>query len=271
MSSFGVLDRSTKTSRMLVTFAWGASGIRRYTDWTSPVSFLGERFESVPSMEIGWPENSGALKEKPFTITLPLDLFTTRISSGEPHQIIRVAVREYVIGEQDSSADIIFNGYAARAKRSADAQSGTVRIECSNIKQRFNIPLGLMITGFCQHTFGEDGCDSFRKVALTETRQVVAIDRNRITLEALNAITPWRRGYVELDELRIGIRDYDTLIDPNQLVLVRDAPTSWLGQDVDCVPGCMKDIDACRAHLNEERFLGAGIAIPSYHPVIETQ
>ncbi|MGE3795917.1 MAG: phage BR0599 family protein [Dehalococcoidia bacterium] len=272
MSNPAAFDRPDKTSAMLVRFTWGAANERLYTDWTHMQEVLGRRYESAPTMEIEWPANTGGLRDQPFVVTLPIDAFTTRLSDVYPHAQVRMEVREFVVGEQDAYADVVWSGKVKRCRRSSEGLSGSVRIEGVGIKSDLEVPLGMPSTPECIWTFGGVGCASPRKASLTITgSRVTSLDRNVMTVDAILPSTPWVRGYVERDGLTVTIRDYDMLLAPNTLQLAKAPPPEWFGALVTLVPGCRKTIDACRTdHSNEEHFMGCGVKIPAYHPIIES-
>lgn len=252
---------------MLVTFTYGATpNVIRYTDWTSPVSLWGQVYASVPQMEVKLPANTIGLRENPIGIKLPLNAFTAALSIGEPHPFVDVEVREYIVGEADSLAKIMWRGRAAKSTRNFQGDDRLVRIEGKNIKSRLGVPLGIPATPTCQWTFGGKGC-GVDTAALVESATITAIDRMTITTTGLTTTMTDRyfhRGFVEIDGLRIGVREYTTGED---LILVREPPRRWLGQVAAITPGCAKLIEVCRDTWdNEENFMGCGYAIPNYQP-----
>lgn len=263
------LQRPTKTSAYLVLFQWGdpdAPTELRVTDWTSTVTVAGERFASIPELEPTIPANTAGLREDPFELRLPLLPFTDRLTNGEPHSPVTVEVAEYVIGPRDSLKPTIFRGAVDGATRNPEGASGTVLLECVNVKNRLDVPLGIQANGQCSWIFGRSPCPVVVS-AIEETRSVVTFVSALVTLDGLSAGKRWRKGYLEREGLRIGIRDFGS----DQVALTEQPPRDWLGKEVRCVPGCDKTVETCRAYGAEGRFGGFGYAMPDRHPIIESR
>ena len=83
----------------------------------------------------------------------------------------------------------------------------------------------------------------------------------------------WRRGYMEINGLRNGIRMWDGGAGgtaPYHFQMVDDVPSSWVGETVTLTPGCAKTPEICDSRWsNLEKFGGFGIAIPRHDPTTE--
>lgn len=273
-----VLRQPHKDSKILVRFAHGTLAAlthHRYTDYSSDVVGPdGETYTSTPTMVVGKIKLSGALEDPPVKITLPSDSFTDRLAGGYAHAPVAVTVFEVLEDQGRSSKEalVLFMGKVSRTRKNPSGAAGQVEIEAKNHKADLDVPLGIVIGNQCPWTFGDRGC-GIDAIALAETGTVDSIDRKSLTLASPPAtITPdkyWHRGYVELNGLRIGIRDWSAATS-HVFQLVRDVPPDWLNEDVTIVPGCAKTYEDCNVKWsNAARFGGAGFAIPPYHPVFE--
>lgn len=112
------------------------------------------------------------------------------------------------------------------------------------------------------------------ELGLRNLREIASVSNQMITftadLDDPNATgTRFRRGYVELDGIRVMVRDQPAL---NVVQLNRVPPPEWVpGTKITITPGSDKTIENCRAEWdNEERFGGLGYAIPRYNPMLES-
>ena len=265
------LARPEKTSAMLITFTYGdlaTPTVLRLTDWTSSITLFGVTYISMPQIEVTLPANTIGLKEDPLSLYLPLNGFTAELSIGEPVSRVQVEVREYIRGSKDSLAEVIFRGTLQNVVRNSDGRPDRVLLESRNVKSDFEVPLGIASTVECQWALFGPGCGLS---IVSQTGQILTINKATITTSGL---TPprdhyWHMGYVEFEGVRVKVRDHQGT--SSTMILERDPPRRWLGKTAKFVPGCRKTIEACRDEWgNEEFFLGLGIGIPDYHPLIET-
>lgn len=265
-----------KRSVMLVKFTTddGATTYR-VTDHVSPVDLFGDLYASLPKMEVDLASNTGGLNDNPHGITMPVNSFTQSFSIGEAHPFIDIEIREKIIGEVHSSAEIVFEGRATRSIRNYNGSPSAVRINATTWKSRMQVPLGIQANPGCIWTFTGRGCELAPTTGLETNRQIIDVDKQTVTFASLAAPADdgrYRRGYVEINGLRIGIREHTTALGTS-VILVREPPRSWLGRTgVIVKAGCDKNIVTCRTRWsNEDQFMGCGFAIPKYHPVVETQ
>lgn len=280
------VSQPEKERYSFVTFTYGdlaSPTVSRYTDWTQ--STMG--FVSTPGMEVEVPENTGIFEERELEILLPADAFSLNASNGLPHSPIFVRVQEQtsgLIAGDAGSLRTLFAGRIMRTIRNFQGRSNTVAFFALPIKSRLAIPMGLQCNHHCVWRLFGPGCQLTQSVH-DQPGQIAAIDGKEVTISTPNAaITApaapggdnsrfWERGFLERDGLKIGVHLW-TIADPAVFVLRRRPPDSWLlagASSVLFVPGCHNTIEDCRdVWVNEEHFGGAGFAIPSYNPIIET-
>jgi hypothetical protein len=275
------LETPRKFAYVGVEFRWGScfAHALRITDFTRPVTINGHGYDCMPNLEVKIPVNSGTLEDKVASVGVPLSEDDThlsvRASNGEPHSPIYCIVWE-VVERVDLGSGIdanllkLFSGKVETVLRNFQGNERTVVFNVKSLKARLNVPLGLVATNQCAWTFGDRGC-AVDAVALRETGTLVSISGKDVVISGLSAQVDkyWHRGFVEIDGLRITIRDWDEAAGTT-FKLVRQPPTHWVGQPVVVTPGCDKTIETCRDRWdNEERFGGFGYGIPAYMPIYE--
>lgn len=271
--------RSEKEGFVIVTFFHGANLAtqEKYTDWDQ--DFLGAKSE--PRMALSIPDNEGTFDKRQLRITLPLDIFTTRASSGVMHSPIFVIVEELTRGlftGDQSSQKILYAGRITRTKKNFQGQNGKVAFFALPVKARLDIPMGLPCNHHCAWTLFKGGCGVI-EANFDVVAEIISADGTEITVSDAGMLASgaadaryWKRGYAEKDGLRIGIRDYDGSVDTSKLFMARPVPVDWVGgtNDIRFVPGCDKTIEVCRSRFNaEEFFLGLGFALPAHQPNFE--
>lgn len=277
------LSQSSKASFLAVRFQHGdpaSPTFERFTDYpTSVVGPDGSLFTSRVQMKVENISLSAALEESPFKLLIELGAsgsFTDQVSSGEPHSPIKLDVWE-IINPSPSALPVevlhLFSGDVQIVTRNADGNTNLIEVESVHLKSQLEIPMGLVCMSDCVWTFTGRGCN-LSPAGLAETGTLTAKDSSDgmiVTITGLSAHTGryWHRGYVEVDGLRIGIRDWEAG-DATTFCLVVEPPARWVGVSVSVFPGCDKTLDTCRVRWNnEEHFCGLGFAMPAYHPVVE--
>ena len=273
------LARPEKEGFVLVTFFHGDSLAtqEKYTDWDQ--DFLG--FSTEPRMSLSIPENEGTFDKRELRVTLPLDIFTTRASSGVPHSPIFVIIEELTQGlfaGDQASQKILYAGRVTRSIQNFQGQNGKAAFFALPVKSRLDVPMGLPCNHHCAWTLFKGGCgvleSSFEEVAEIDSKDGTEITISDASMLASGAADPryWKRGYAEKDGLRIAIRDYDGDVDTSKLQMADPVPIDWVGGsgDIRFVPGCDKTVETCIARYSaEEFFMGLGYAIPAYQPNFE--
>lgn len=277
------LSQVHKHSWLAYRFTYGdpaSPTYSRYTDY--PSSIIGPDgglYSSRPAIGIKPVNYAGTFGEAPVKIKMDLgatDSFTDRISSGEPHSPVSVDIWEIVDpapGSLPKQELLLFSGDMQTVSRNADGHSGIIEIEVANLKNQLDVPLGIPLLPHCVWTFTKRGCFK-SSVGLAETGTLTSLlstDKQIATITGLSAHTGkyWHRGYVEVDGLRIRIRDWNSTA-ATTFMLGLEPPARWVGGSVTVFPGCDKQLVTCRTRWNnEEHFGGAGFAVPAYHPVVE--
>lgn len=262
-------DSQAHESHLLVTFTFDGTDVRRYTD--SSIAQPG--FTSVPNMEASGLKNSGTLDSPESRIVLPADEWLIRVASGVPHSPIKVRIQEITITpEGTTSGNILFDGDVEKAIRNFQRKKNRVAILMKREQGQLDGALGLRCTHQCQWTVFGRGCglnrDSFGQFATVDT-----IDGNVLTTLTIGLpgkpADYWNKGYVEYNDLRIGIRSFTNTL-PLTLVLNRRAPDDWIGKSIRVVPGCIGTYEMCGGtYSNTDRFMGPGYAIPAHDPTYE--
>lgn len=258
------LSAPAKTTRILLRFTHGGLPPVLYTTWTDPVVWIGERYEPTPSIEVEIPANTIAIKEEPLVLTMPIDAWTDRLSSGYPHALVSVDLIELVETDQHKSHRVLFRGQVNSVVRNPKGNPGAVKIEAQNLKARLDVSLGMQTLNECGNIFGDAGC-GISLEPLAEDRLVLNVSGVVLLVTGLTA-KPWDRGFVRRQGLTIPI----LYVSGQQIVLRQYAPIEWANQTVRVYPGCKLTIAACRDDwANEPQFVGIGFATPDYNPILE--
>lgn len=259
-----VLQHSAKDSAWLISFTYGNPiKARRFTDYTSDVTFLGQVYESIPSIELSIPENTAGIKESPLQITFPGGAFSNWLSSGHDTPAVYVELRELTTTDTDSACPVMFAGDMTRTVRNYRGRSNSVMLEAANVKQMFEgAKLGIQHNVECAWAFGSAPCAI---AAPFQNLPILNASGSVIITSGLNNALLWPRGYVEVDALRLPIQ----FVVGQQVVMRSTVPPWVIGQTGRFVAGCLRTIVACRAYLNEEHFMGLGFATPAFQPQLE--
>lgn len=269
------LEKPTKSSFLFIEFRTGnplVPTIHRYCDRSRDTVFEDVTFKSVPPIECKIGKKTGTLEEPTTTIEMPRDAFMDRLSNGQPHAPVKIRIREAI--EEDGVLDVVhlFNGRLMRTIRNARGKANLVRIEARTFKQKDLDGLaGIPIHGKCWATFAERGCFIPGGITpLLQTGTMTEIDGLAVTITGLTA--PRQRyfdqGWVELDGLRIGIRDYDS---GDTFSLRRQPPSDWQGSIVTVAPGCDQRVETCRLWDNEDHFGGIGKKMQARNPMVDIE
>lgn len=264
------LESPTKDSVYLVEFKVGASTFHRYTNAHQDFAYLGTTFISIPTMSVEIPEMTGGIEEDDFVVRIPrAATFCQSVATGVPTPRITMTVREVLDTRNAASVEIIHIGVAQVIRSNAQGKANHFEIASKSSKQLLDVRMGISATTTCQLPFGSSSDCGINEALFQESRQIVRVNPGglSVTMAALTSATPWVNGYLELDGLRIGIRDYAGGLD---FALKVPPPPRWQGRTVLVSPGCAKSFFACNITWgNASQFLGLGIAIPQYHPVLE--
>lgn len=276
------LSGTSKQSFVLLELRHGdpaAPTYQRYTDQNSDVAALGAQWSSRPDMSVRVPPNVGMLADKALEVTMKVEAgFLDQVSSGEPHSPVRVRLMEAHApagGAEVLEVTHLFRGWLSKAKRNPGGQTESVLLTCATARSRMDVDLGIPATHLCQWTFGGRGC--FLDLdTVDEQGTLTAVSGVDATVTGLadHSADPtgryWHKGYLEVDGLRITVRDWQQSA-PTLFRLAKPPPARWVGATVRAVPGCDKSVATCRDRWNREQFFsGIGMAIPAYHPAFES-
>lgn len=271
-----------KAHWFLLTFTWGDPAdpnVRMVTDYTQAQD--SDLFQSVSTLELSIPPNTLGFDVDPAVIYLPLEVEpAVALTSGEPHAPVFVQIEQVAKAPGVAAIDrrTLFFGWVAKSSKSPAGKVGMAKLECVDLKARVAVPMGIPATNQCAFTFGGRGCDidldtkREKTVPIVATVEVTAIDGKKVTISDLQhtgELRYYHRGYVEVDGLRLGIREYVT---GSTMELVAAPPAAWLDQPCIVTPGCSKLLTVCRDRWqNESRFLGLGIEMAPVHPLVEAE
>lgn len=293
------LESSNKQQYLLLTFIFGnPTQVKRYTNWGTSIDPQGANFVSVPKMEVRLPANTGILGAKDLQISMDIDDSTRDFlepltRSVDVYGPVECQIMEVVEGVDlgDSATQTMpFRGRVSKTILNDQEIVDRVRIDVRNVKARQNeASLGLQCSAQCQARLYGPGCatgngfggPSGTGVAASGPQQfnerklvrVDTIDGVVMTMQtdpSLAAPKTFQFGYAALNGLHIDIFDWDAL-DPMRIVLRRQAPVEWLGQQIELFPGCDNTIAGCRTLWgNEDNFMGYGVGMPAHDPSLES-
>lgn len=263
------LEDPTKGAYYLVEFRYGDT-IRRYTNAHRDIDYLGVTFSSVPTISVDIPTSTGGVREDDFHVMLPrAGTFAREMASGVPFPPVRMIVRELVVARNDTIADVIHDGQCQVVVANPEGKDGMYRVSSQTIKSRLGVKMGIPATVTCQHVFGLSSDCGIDETAIQQNVTITRIQPGGLVVQVatITVSTPWTNGYLSLEGLRIKIRDY---AGGTSLATTVAPPPSWQGRTVLATPGCRKTWDACGSDwANQTQFLGMGVAIPQYHPLLE--
>lgn len=264
------LDSDTaKSQTFLVVFSWDVQ-VARYTSYSSVLTVSSVDYTSVPTMEldfIGFTAQPEADKVKikiPITFS-PIDT----LYLGNAHAIVSCEV--YEINPEDLTSNrLLIQGKITDLINNINNTVGLSEITVSDDIIFADMPLGIAANTTCSWTFGDEN-NSPCGIDITALRDATTIS----TISGFVITTPltpatsdyYLRGYVEKDSVRIGIKDATN----GDVTLSQSPPASWeAGNSIVLVPGCDKQQTTCINKWNNEiEFMGFGVAMPNYNPLLE--
>lgn len=290
-----VLDLARKRSTTFVELSHGPGPtFIRYTDVDEDTTFEGNVYLSRPTMAVKLIPYTGMLVEKSLKITLPKDSFTDTLSSGEAHAPVEIRVVASLESDTPGTPvdDIqeLFKGRLAVTIRNAGGKLDQIVLKFVTWKQEAARPCGFQANAQCYFQFQKRGCivDSppgsgtfisavTPTIPATRTGVVASVSGHSLTLSVSPTGGPFtdsifHRGFFELDDLKIGIREWDPLVDDKVFLLERPAPAAWASQSPTLHQGCDKSILTCaNRYSNGDFFGGFGVGIRDYNPLFEVR
>lgn len=283
-----------KGSYILVKFFYVVAGTpvnHRYTDWSSDVlndEMLGGStftFSSNPDMQVSPIVLVGSLEEKTITIELTKDTFLERISNGAAHAKILVKVWEVIDSDAATGPTqiMLFRGRVAAAIRNYQGKSNRVQVECTAMRTRLNVALGMPAQHHCCNIFGDNSAETgvagnmcrINVSTLTDTGSCTSVAGKTAVITGVTTPSApvgtnyWQKGYAEYGGVRLQIRNWVNGT-PTAFQFYGFVPVEWAGQTITLTPGCDHTITVCRARWNNEaNFNGFGIKTPSYNPAFQ--
>ena len=200
---------------------------------------------------------------------------------------VAVTIEEIIdpakLGDSGTS-QFVASGVISSTRRNANGKAGQVVLEIKNRKTLLDVAMGFQINAHCPFRLNGPGCNesTHGPTGYATVFHAVSVDGKTLTANDLGLVLDltdtrsWTRGFVEFNNIKIGIFNYDDTQNGSVtkvFQMVRQPPVEWGGQTVLFHPGCTKQIDGdggCRdAWDDEEGFGGSGISIPAYNPISE--
>ncbi len=280
-----VLETAVATQYItLLTFNYGASSVSRYCKYTKDIT-LTDAFTSDPSIQLKWRKMHGGVKDTPLEITLS--------TKNEPMLTLATAVIHSPVVVTIEEADpsdaatrrVIYKGTVSEVKINPNKKAALITLTLETVKARLETKLGALALKECDHIFGSPDCGinipNLHTHPCTIDDVGVGGNASRLQLTLDTPISPsgdldnqhFRRGYVEVDGLRILIRKLvseDVADNQATFDMVRIPPPSWDGGAATgtVIKGCDKRRTTCKNTYNNERhFRGMGIRMPKKNPV----
>jgi len=269
------LTLPSKVSYVLIRLTYGGTGnlqYKAYTNWTSQLPG-NPIFESVPTMEVTAPENTGVLDAKTLTLEMPLDSLLTSMSSGEAFSAVFVEATEVILPIESGPAGInrkFFRGRLQKTIRNPGGKSNRVKLEFKSPKGLLEVPMGIPANHHCPWTLFKGGCGVV-EASHTVNLTVSSVDGKVVTVSSDPGKTGnyFHRGFARYQGQRVGIQYWSNSA-PTTFHMIRTPSSDWEGNLVGFFAGCDKTIETCRARFNaEDYFAGIGYAIPAYNPNLE--
>jgi hypothetical protein len=279
------LDKDSASQyTILIQFTWGDSNVARYAQWNSDVAISGlGTFISEPTLEADVGLQHGGIEDKPSSVKISSAVEPiAEIVRGFAHAPVNVVVWQVDPFDPGTTLRELIRGDIGRVKKNPGGVAAIVKFTVVDIKSKLDTQIGLYTTPTCQWIFGDPLTCQYALAANTKACNITGYQtsaRNEITVGGFSGGAPdltnlrWARGYIDVDGLRIMIREViDNGDGTADIKLGRIPPPSWDGAtSVSMVPGCNKQLSTCRdIHDNEANFLAPGISIPAYNPVLAT-
>lgn len=256
---------------VLVEFTWGAdvANVRRYARWTSDVNAGGHDWTALPALNADLGDQHGGTQDVAATIDIQKDAEPVSFMLGKKFVPVTCRILECDPNDPTPTLRKLWKGVVDDVISNFSNAADIVRLVVPGLKANLDTPISLVVVAECQSTFGDPRMCKKDLEPLKETATLAVVSGRLVTLTGLSAHVDfyWHRGWIEYDGFKIGIRHWESGM---SFELWREPPEYWDGQAVVVVPGCIKTIAACVAWGNLENFSGGGIAMPDYHPQLET-
>lgn len=261
---------------ILVTLSFGSGPtVYRYCRWSEDIIISGETFVAEPLLDVELGESHGGTEDKPHKLTLPRtrEPFKT-MSLGFAFPKVHAKI-EQVDPTSPTTRRHLGEGDVSITTKNPGGRTGMVRGTASGIKSRIAevSSLSLRLTSTCDIPFGGSRC-RVNSSAWTRSGTISGISRNVVTLSIPSVSDPvaelpnarYRRGYIEVDALRILVKKS---LEDFTFELFEVVPPYWMGASFLLRAGCDKRLETCRLWNNEANFMALGIKIPPRNPLYQ--
>lgn len=288
-----ILDSQNKEQFYIFDLQFGDPSLPswyRFTDWTRGVNVVGLSYDSVPELEVRWPNRDGGLTPEALALRVPTSIATFgRLAGPESIESVYLTVTSVLRSSTNDAEEERYVEYTGRFHKAIDNYQGSQGVALleftDRLKGDLDVALGVPALHTCVWTFGNErgspcGLDvaTFRQTATvngtTSGGYIVSLSGLSVPTTpggGAGASGYWHRGYLELDGLRLGIREWLAAA-PSQFKMSEPVPDSWVGEDVTATPGCDKLLQTCQERWDrEESFGGIGYAMVPYNPNLESQ
>jgi len=247
--------------------------VRRYVRADSALTINGDLFAAVPELAINAITTDGGIEPQPHVFVVPssLDPFTRLIYGVMPK--VTVSIGELDADEPSTPPRIMAQGDVSKTITNFQGRPGLMQVSLATAKDRLQeAGLGIKCSAECGNIFGTLPC---RATVASVTATVESINNTTLVLVSLPADTNkgawlegrYTRGYVLRGGLRIMIRKHS--VGTRTLITAKPAPVEWVGQVVTVFEGCDKSQAACTAHGATASWMGLGVNMPPYNPLLE--
>lgn len=231
----------------------------------------GIMYTALPAMDIEIRPQTGGIEDEPALVTVPLDTEPLASMIIEPHAEVEVVILEADFADLAPNPTSRFIGRIGKTIARRHGRTRLIQFECWGRKAFLDqLSLGIKTTDRCPLIFGDMTCQA---VVGFEDVEVMSVSRRSLYFVSLpnddigGGNGRYTRGHVTFQGLSIGILRHR--VGEARVVLMKNPPGGWLGQTVRIFEGCDKTIPDCTFYGREESFLGIGLAMPKYQPILE--
>lgn len=252
---------------LLVTFLWaGGTVTARYAASDKDVVAT-NTFAAAPTMTVDFSKQTGGVEDEPITIQMPVVDPVLTMLAGYPFSRCFVTVEEMDL-TNTATRRKLFYGLVSQCTGNKNGNSAMAEIKVAGLRSFLEFPLGIPANNTCAWQFGDKNCTK-NVNALKVTKTINSIAGTTITLASAITANQFNRGIITFAGLSLMIRSQ---ISTTQLEMINQPPAAWSGASVVLTPGCRKTVADCNGlWSNIANFGGFGIAIPTFHPSVETQ
>lgn len=286
------IEQPEKSSYLQVLFTYGDPAAPDQIGFTDFASDQGI-YLSAPTLEVDLPANMGQFSDNKVAIKMPLDVdpWLEAYTEDVAREPVYVRVEEVIRALDGGPAGtnlVHFRGEVVISTRNAGGDR-IARFDCSNVKNRLDVSLGLTATHQCPWRLFGAGCLLVESV-FARQGELAAISGKVVTISPNIAITSptspggnvdrfWERGYLHKDGLSIPVMKWVLAEDPTRFILRDVPPSSWLlagASSIKFVPGCHKTVEDCGDTWDNVEggaggggFNGFGYAMLPYNPLYQ--